>query len=107
MNTDWTTPEADEVQVVAGSLTDGNLRRLFFAELQNPNWLEPLVALGMFATEPEPWLDDAGRQRARPWPEGEYLGRVAADEPVAVTALLLDHATSENPWVHRVVLQTA
>jgi hypothetical protein len=107
MTTDWTTPEADEVQVVAGSLTDENLRRLFFAELQNPNWLEPLAALGMFVTEPEPWLDDAGRQRPRPWPEGEYLARVAADEPVAVTTLLLEHAVSDNPWIQRVVLQTA
>ncbi|HUZ56906.1 MAG TPA: hypothetical protein VMU94_30850 [Streptosporangiaceae bacterium] len=107
MNAGWATPEADEVQVVAGSLTDENLKRLFFAELQNPNWIEPLAALGMFATEPEPWLDEAGRQRPRPWPEGEYLARMAADEPVAVSDLLLDHATSENPWVQRVVLQAA
>src|SRR6266487_613596 len=107
MNADWATPESGEVQVVVGSLTDENLKRLFFAELQNPNWLEPLAALGVFATEPEAWVDDAGLRRPRPWPEGEYLARVAADEPAAVTGLLVGHAASENPWVHRVVLDAA
>ena len=107
MNADWATPESGEVQVVVGSLTDENLKRLFFAELQNPNWLEPLAALGVFATEPAAWVDGAGLRRPQPWPEGEYLARVAADEPAAVTGLLLEHAASENPWVHRVVLDAA
>jgi len=107
VNADWATPESGEVQVVVGSLTDENLKRLFFAELQNPNWLEPLASLGVFATEPEAWVDDAGLRRPRPWPEGEYLARVAADEPIVVTGLLVEHAASENPWVHRVVLDAA
>src|SRR6185312_4011957 len=84
-----------------------NLRRLFFTELQNPNWLKPLATLGVFATEPEPWIDGAGLQRPQPWPEGEYLARVASDESAAVTGLLLKHADSQNPWVHRVVLDAA
>lgn len=107
MNADWTIPESGEVQIVVGSLTDENLKRLFFAELQNPNWLDSLAALGVFATEPGPWVDDAGLQRPRPWPEGEYLTRVAVDEPVAVTGLLLGHVGSQNPWVQRVVLNAA
>jgi hypothetical protein len=107
VNADWATPESSEVEAVVGSLTDENLKRLFFAELQNPNWLEPLTALGVFATEPEAWVDDAGLQRPRPWPEGEYLARVAAAEPVATARVLLEHAASGNPWVHRVVLHAA
>lgn len=107
MNADWVTPEPEEVQVVVGSLADENLKRLFFAELQNPNWLTPLAALGSFATDPETWVDQTGIARARPWPEGEYLARLAAAEPVAVTDLLLEHAASPNPWVHRVVLDAA
>ena len=107
MNADWTTPEPAEVQILVGSLTDENLKRLFFVELQNPNWLGPLAALGMFAAEPQPWADDAGLQHPRPWPEGEYLARVAVDEPDAVTDLLVGHAASQNPWVQRTVLQAA
>jgi hypothetical protein len=107
LNADWVTPEPGEVQVVVGSLADENLKRLFFAELQNPNWLAPLTALGAFATDPDTWVDEKGLVQARPWPEGQYLLRIAATEPDAVTDLLLKHATSRNPWVHGVVLDAA
>gem|GEM_PF-1235500 len=101
---DWIAPEPDEVHVVLGALADENLKRLFFSELQNPTWIAPLADLGVFDRDPDVWVDDGGALRARSWPEGEYLARVAEAEPEAVADLLLRHASSKNLWVHQVVL---
>ena len=107
MTTQWVPPEPDEVALVVGSLADDNLRRLFFSELENPTWIAPLTDLRVFVGEPDVWVDETGAMRARSWPEGEYLARMAEFEPAAVAILLKAHAKSENPWVHRVALDAA
>lgn len=104
MNPDWVVPTAEDVSRVVGSLVDDNLRRLFFAELQNPNWVMPLAELGMFASAPEVWMDEQGAVRARQWPEGEYLARVAPEEPAAVAEILARIGESENPWINAILL---
>lgn len=107
MTAEWVEPRADEVEAVFGSLVEPNLKRLFFSGLENPKWLKPLAELGAFTAEPDSWTDDAGTHRVLPWPEGDYLVAVAADEPVLVTDLLLRHSESSNPWVQHAAFEAA
>jgi hypothetical protein len=103
----WPSPTPEEVDRVMGLLVDENLKAVFFADLDNPQWLAPLAELGAFAHPAEPLLDDDGIERARPWPEGEYLARMAPHAPEQVSRLLEAVSSSGNPWVHRTVLEAA
>ena len=89
------------------SIADLSLRGLFFSELENPEWLEPLAALGVFASPPEPQVDSEGIERVLPWPEGDYLVRIADERPADVVTILQAVAESRNPWVQRAVISAA
>ncbi|MGI8678137.1 MAG: hypothetical protein ACR2LX_05520 [Jatrophihabitans sp.] len=89
------------------SIADLSLRSLFFSELENPEWLEPLAALGVFVSPPEPQVDSEGIERVLPWPEGDYLVRIANDRPDDVVTILQAVAESRNPWVQRTVISAA
>jgi hypothetical protein len=64
----------------------------------------PLEALGVFKNPPEPQTDAEGVERVLPWPEGDYLVRIATVRPEKVAALLKPVASSRNPWVQRAVI---
>jgi hypothetical protein len=103
----WSKPTQVEVDGVLASIADLSLRSLFFSELENPEWLQPLAALGVFASPPEPQVDSDGVERVLPWPEGDYLVRIADDRPDDVVAILHAVAESQNPWVQRAVISAA
>lgn len=103
----WSKPTQAEVDGVLASIADLSLRSLFFSELENPEWLQPLAALGVFANPPEPQVDSEGVERVLPWPEGDYLVRIAADRPENVVTILRAVAESQNPWVQRAVISAA
>jgi hypothetical protein len=104
MSDQWSTPTTDEVERLLVSIADFSLRSLFFNELENPEWLAPLVSLGVFRDPPEPQTDAEGVTRALPWPEGNFLVRVSGDRPEQVTEALRAVAASKNPWVHRIII---
>ena len=104
---DWIAPAPADVSAVVGYLVDDNLRRQFFAELQNPTWIAPLDELRAFDDVPQMEVDAEGATRARPWPEGEYLVRMATAEPDVVAGILVRQPDSENPWVNSVLLDAA
>lgn len=101
----WAVPEETDVARTLSAVGEPTLRRLFFHELENPEWLEPLARLGAFA-DPGVVENDDG-YKAWPWPEGEYLNRVASDRPAEVTLLLKKLTASENPWVQRTLVDIA
>jgi len=103
----WRKPTQAEVDGVLASIADLSLRGLFFSELENPEWLEPLATLGVFANPPEPQVDSEGVERVLPWPEGDYLIRIADAQPEAVVTILQAVAESRNPWVQRAVISAA
>ncbi len=104
---DWIAPTPAEVSAVVGYLVEDNLRRQFFAELQNPTWVAPLDQLEVFNNVPQMEVDAEGERRARPWPEGEYLARMATAEPDLVARILARQPDSENPWVNSALLDAA
>lgn len=102
-------PNDEQVQRLQALVARPQLRHAFFRELRHAHWLEPLVAAGLFAEPPDVRTDpDTGQPTAPPWPEGEYLGRMAPDAPVQVVQVLLDIPDEiSNPVVWRGLADTA
>jgi len=101
----WSNPENAEVARTLSMVGEPSLRRLFFQELENPEWLLPLTELGVFADPGIVETDDG--YRAWPWPEGDYLLRIAPDRPVEVAQLAIGLIGSRNPWVQRTLIEIA
>jgi hypothetical protein len=101
----WAVPDDAEVARTLSAVGEPTLRQLFFRELENPEWLKPLARLGVFADPGIIETDDG--YKAWPWPEGNYILRIAADRPAEVTVLLKKLTSSKNPWVQRTLVEIA
>lgn len=86
----WTRPTRAEVEQARRLLIDNQQTRHFFARLQNPTWIAVLHELDGFATPPSLKVDSKRNTVSfPPWPESQYLARVAAGAPAdAVSAAL-------------------
>jgi hypothetical protein len=101
-------PDEAEVERVRHMLLRPVQRRYFFSSLMRPGWLAPLAASGLFANPPEVRDAGNGTWHLMPWPEGEYLVRMASHEPEIVTNILLRvPSTLKNPAVWDVVARAA
>lgn len=101
-------PDGNEMQRVRTLLTRHVQRQHFFATLASDGWLDPLASAGLFATPPDVVRDVEGRELAQPWPEGQYLVRVAATQPARVAELLRAVPRSNrNQFVWRAVAEAA
>lgn len=103
----WRAPDAQLVQTALSRIGDPQHRRVFFERLENPQWVSALDAQHVFDSLPETVIDAAGREVWRPWPEGEYLVRMAPRAPKAVGRILSRVTESANPYVHELVLRAA
>lgn len=97
-------PDADLVNRVLARIGDPQHRRVFYDRLQNPNWVLALDTAGAFDSAPALTVQNDGYVQALPWPEGEYLARMAPHVPELVVKILLRHAQSDNPNVQRVLV---
>lgn len=104
---DFAPPDAGAVESVLVRLGDLQHRRLFFERLQNPWWVRALDEAGAFDRAPDLQEDDAGQLRFRPWPEGEYLARMAGAVPEDVARIFLRVGETPNPYIARLVAQAA
>ncbi len=93
-------PDQAEVERVRPMLARPVQRRYFFSSLTHPGWLAPLAAAGLFTNPPEMFDVGNGTWQLVPWPEGEYLVRMASHEPEIVTNILLRvPSTLKNPII--------
>ena len=104
--TSFATPSAKEVLTVMQQVSSPQLRRVFFDGLDNPNWVRPLLRAKQF-NPPEPVMDDEGYVRERPWPEIDYLARMAPLATDDVIAVFLACKKSRNSWFRRAVIEVA
>jgi hypothetical protein len=82
-------------------------RRYFFDRLQNPAWVEPLAAAGMFRRPPERQVFADQSWSMRPWPEGQYLLRMVSAQPARVAEIFNAIPDSvENPAVWAILSDT-
>lgn len=99
------TPTGAQIHLALARLTTLQLRRAFYAKLANPNWVTPLASAGVFDQPPPLIKAEDGTVRADPWPEVEYLARVAAQAPTEVSAVLAPILATDNPWVRRSMVE--
>lgn len=101
-------PDAETVDRVRPMLARPTQRHYFFSNLAHSGWLSPLAATGQFANFPELLDLGEGKFQTQPWPEGEYLKRMATVEPEQVTDILLKlPKTLKNPFIWDAVVQSA
>jgi hypothetical protein len=80
-------------------------RRGFYGKLQNPNWVAALDSERAFSNPPAVRTESDGTMRVDPWPEIDYLVRMAPLAPEPVARVFGRVATSDNPWIRRAVLE--
>lgn len=101
-------PTAAQIEKAESLLTRPQQRIYFFSRLQHAGWITALDERGHFGTPPERIVHRDNSWRMRMWPEGEYLARVAAGAPEAVTEVLVRVPTTlTNPAVWAVVADAA
>lgn len=101
-------PTDAQVLTAVRSLTTLKFRRVFYSQLKNPLWLAPLAAQRAFVPPLSPRPDRKGTRRFDPWPELDYLERVADRVPqdlLPVVRALFKH--QEHPWIQRGLVRIA
>ena len=99
------TPSEDNVLQLRKILLRSTQRKYFFNHLSSPRWLPLLAEHDLFTSPPDRELFDDGSWRPRPWPEGEYLVRIAGSDPDGVLKQLVAiPGSNTNPLVWRHVI---
>ncbi|MEX2587803.1 MAG: thioredoxin domain-containing protein [Actinomycetota bacterium] len=94
-------PTDKQVEKVGDLISNALQRRHFFDNLQNPAWVVPLHEAGMFQRPPEPVFDFVeGTISSPPWPESQYLARMASLNPEEVARVALSVPETDNVLVH-------
>lgn len=85
----------------------GGNYQYFFEKLTSPSWIEPLAKRGRF--DHPPGIERIGNMyRFPPWPEGEYLLRMADIAPERVAEAIKPVCfASDNHIVHRLLVEIA
>jgi hypothetical protein len=103
----WHEPDEQLITDVLARIGGLQHRRVFFERLENPRWVAALSRRGVFATPPETRIDSEGREFWQPWPDGDYLVRMAPKVPGDVTDALLAAAHSANRIVQQTIMRAA
>jgi hypothetical protein len=100
-------PSDEDVHAVLARLASLQLRRAFFAQLENPHWVTALGQQGGFVNPPATEVMPDGLVRSDPWPEIDYLVRMAQEVGNEVAGVLEGIADSTNQWVRRGIMEAA
>lgn len=75
-------------------------RKYFFGKLKNPKWLSLLEEKRFFQSPPGPYYDEEnGFVSFPPWPQADYLARMASNEPQLVAEIIKKMDHTDNPVV--------
>lgn len=78
----------------------------FFSRLTDPTWIKPLREHG-FLRHPQPIERGEDFVRYPPWPESEFLARVADQDPGTVLDTILAMEPTDNQSVHQDIADAA
>ena len=97
----WQKPTEEQIRQVSRLAVRPEEQRYFFANLQNPLWIDALNENENLEA-PHPVLVDGSTSHPR-WPISEYIARVAGDHPdhAFVASVLRKLAETENILVRR------
>lgn len=80
----------------------------YFFSRATAAWIGPLKAEGFFRSPPPPQLDeDRGTVQLPPWPESQFLARVASHAPAEVVDVAVSLPTTENARVNYDMIKVA
>ena len=68
----WKKPTPEQVNKVVALLARSEQSRYFFDRLENPEWVLPLKAKGVFSSPPQ-LVEEGEVIRIVPWPASQYL----------------------------------
>lgn len=103
----WSEPSDTEVLELALALNSPPNAAVFFDELDNPAWLEPLQRKNVVSAPRPPTPVDTGGVTFPVWPEGGYLARMASERPDEVTRFFLDVDLAGNGLAGRHLVEAA
>ena len=104
----WTKPTTEQIEIVLDRIDEPHRRAYFLGRLNNPLWITPLRQQGYFRQPPDPVLDPVtGDLRHPPWPESQYLARMACHAPSEVNAILASLPKTDNFQVYTDILTAA
>ena len=96
----WPKPTPDQIARTVALLARKAQTAYFFDRLDNPNWVGPLDANGLFDHPPDIQVDESGEGwTAPPWAQSRYLARMASSAPAEVLPVLRKISASRNPLV--------
>jgi hypothetical protein len=79
----------------------------FFDNLKSDMWVQPLADEGFFSDPPTGEESEGGGIRFPPWPESQYLARVAEQAPELVINVASKLPHTDNPSVQRDLVSMA
>src|SRR5438105_6595596 len=94
-------PNRETVQKMRRALKTKADYVFFFENLKSAAWIQPLAEEGFFREPPRGEETEGGGVRFPPWPESQYLARIAeqvAEAAIDIASKILD---TDNPSVHR------
>lgn len=103
----YSTPTKDLVDKALSRLGKLQHRRAFYSKLDNPNWVKALDDAHAFDNSPVLVNAPDGSVRAEPWPEVDYLARMAVSVPGDVAKVFAKVITTEHPWIRRSIVDGA
>ena len=93
-------PTADAIKQLREKVPHNSIALERFFGKASGDWLEPLRAADFFRHPPAPIVDDEGRLQFPPWPQIDYLKRVAPTDPSNVAAIVTECPATQNPRIH-------
>lgn len=97
----WAKPTPEDVARAVAGLARREQQRYFFEKLHNPEWIEPLRGKGFFSKPPEPERNaEEGTIRFVPWPQSQFLARMASEKPALVAEIFLALPETANVSIH-------
>ena len=104
----WKKPTPEQVNKAVALLARSEQSRYFFDRLENPEWVMPLKAKGIFLSPPQ--LSREGESiRMVPWPASQYLARMAKrpSDPSSIMDVILSVPETENVRVQTDLVEAA
>jgi hypothetical protein len=104
---EWEKPDSQDVDRVILAIANPEIARVFFGELENPLWMEPLHLKGYFKEAPNREYRDDGSYRFPIWAEGSYLLRISTVVPDRVAEILKNFQDKGHPGAQSIILEMA
>lgn len=98
----------EQINKVVALLARPEQSRYFLDRLENPEWVLPLKAKGIFSSPPQ-LVEDGEMIRIVPWPASQYLARMAkkSSNPSSIMDVVLSVPETENVRVRTDLVEAA